>query len=93
MTIKCRTDVKAAFERGGVQAKAEPAAAPEVPERIRTHAPQPALRPGGSWKARADAHDRALREAQEAEKAKSRWAARMKATPQRKLSRTFGRSA
>lgn len=74
MTIKTEVDLKAAFEN---RERAH-AQAPEVPERIKNHAPAPVLRPGGSWKARADAVDQRVREAHDAEKAKNEWAARLR---------------
>lgn len=43
-----------------------------VPERIKSHAPEPTLRPGGSMTAAADKVDRKVREDQEAWKAKLR---------------------
>ena len=46
---------------------------PEVPERIRNDAPNPVLRPGGSWAAWADSVDQTVRERQDAAKAKSEW--------------------
>jgi hypothetical protein len=49
-----------------------------VPERIKADAPKQTLRPSGSWKARADAVDQRVREAQDAAKAKNEWAARIK---------------
>ena len=90
MTIK--TDVKLNDAFGGRTAQAEDKAA-DVPERIRRHAPVPALRPYGGWKARADEVDRRVREQQEAQKARNEWAARrQQAQPDRTLKTKFGRS-
>ena len=77
MAIDPKIDLKAAFE--GREVKAQPQVG-EVPERIRNHAPEPVLRPGGSWSRQADAVDQRVREAQDAAKAENEWAARIKAT-------------
>lgn len=90
MTIDTKTDLAAAF--AGREVKTEPEA-PDVPERIKQHAPQPALRPGGGWKARADAIDRRIRESGDAEKAKADWASRIKTTRKQGMGYAFRRSA
>tara|TARA_R110002124_G_scaffold183401_4_gene350833 strand:- start:57909 stop:58208 length:300 start_codon:yes stop_codon:yes gene_type:complete len=95
MTIDPKCDVKRAFE--GTD-KVETPAAPEVPERIKQDAPKPVLRPGGSWAARADAIDQAVREQQDAARAKNDegkngWAARIKRKSGRGLGMGFRRSA
>jgi hypothetical protein len=59
--------------------RTERAAPQGAAQAARTEAPQPALRPGGSWKARADHVDRRVHEQQEAAKARREWAARAKA--------------
>lgn len=90
MTIK--SDVKLDDAFSGKTAKAEDRAA-AVPERIRRHAPVPALRPDGGWKARANEVDRRVREQQEAQKARNEWAARrQQVQPDRTLKTKFGRS-
>lgn len=50
---------------------------PDVPERIRKHAPQPVLRPDGAWRAMADQVDQQVREALDAQKAKHEWDQRL----------------
>ena len=75
------------------QRRDPPPAQGEVPERIRTHAPEPELKPEGSWRARADAMDRAVRERQEAEKASNEWAARVKVRHRPGMRMAFTRSA
>lgn len=90
MTIK--SDVKLDDAFSGKTAKSEGKAA-AVPERIRRHAPVPALRPDGGWKARADEVDRRVREQQEAQKARNEWTARrQQVQPDRTLKTKFGRS-
>lgn len=84
-------DLKAAF-REGDRPKPE-AQTPKVPESIKRHAPAPSLRPDGSWRARADEVDRLVREQEEAQKAKSKWAARTEAQQAEKLGSKFRRSA
>jgi hypothetical protein len=91
MTIKTDVDLKAAFE--GRETKPAPEETGEVPESIRKHAPALALRPGGSWKARADAIDQRVREAQDAAKARSDWAARIKTRHRDSMRMSFKRSA
>ena len=73
------TDVKLkqVFKDPTPQAKAKDSDA-EVPERIQKHAPTPTLKPGGSWRARADQVDRQVREKQEVKKAKNGWDKRLK---------------
>lgn len=74
MSIETDVDLRAAFTSGPTSG---PEAAPEVPERIRTDAPRPVLRPGGSWAPLADAVDQNVREGQDAAKARqNEWAAR-----------------
>ncbi len=90
MTIDPKADVRAAFD--GKDRKAVPSP-PEVPERIRQDAPKPVLRPGGSWAARADAIDQAVRENQDAAKAKKEWTARIKRKSGRGMGRGFRHSA
>lgn len=77
MTIRTDVNLKAAFE--GREAKVEAAVRPEVPERIRQHAPAPVLRPKRSLAALADAVDRQVREAQDAQKARQEEQDRRKA--------------
>jgi hypothetical protein len=75
MTIKTDVELKRVFGRGE---PASPTSMPEVPERIRAHAPTPTLRPGGRWAPLADAVDREVREAQDAARARrNEWAARI----------------
>ena len=83
-------DLKAAF--AGRALTAEPQNG-EVPERIKKHAPKPVLRPGGSWKARADAVDQRVREAQDAAKARKEWAARIKTAHKQSMGMSFRRRA
>lgn len=90
MVIKTDIDPKAAFQRQGKQADTQ--ATGEVPERIKNHAPAPVLRPDGSWRARADAVDQRVREAQDAAKAKNEWAARIKTQHKQSLGMSFKRS-
>lgn len=92
MTIKTDIDLKAAFEGRETKAKEH---AGEVSERIRNDAPRPALKPSGSWKARADAVDQRVREEQDAAKAKNEWAARTRRTRRRGMGMgmAFRRSA
>jgi hypothetical protein len=90
MAIDPKIDLKAAFE--GREAKQQPETG-EVPERIRQHAPRPSLRPTGSWKARADAVDQRVREAQDAAKAKNEWANRNTVRHKPGLKMSFRRSA
>lgn len=89
MTITKDVSAKAAFQ--GQETKAQKCA-PEVPERIRTHAPEPALRPGNSWAARADEIDRRVRESREAARARTSWKERQKAQKQG-MRKSFGHSA
>jgi hypothetical protein len=81
-----RPDLKASFEGRETKAQAQTG---EVPERIRKDAPAPTLRPGGSWKARADAIDRNVREAQDAAQARKGWAARIKAERKQGMRMSF----
>lgn len=90
MTIKSDLDLEAAF--AGREQKAE-AQTVEVPERIKNHAPKPALRPSGSWAAGADAVDQRVREAQDAAKARNEWAARIRTGKRRGMGMAFRRSA
>ena len=85
-----RPDLRAAFE--GREVKAEPQTG-EVPEQIKKHAPKPVLRPGGSWRARADAVDQKVREAQDAAKARKEWAARIKTERKQSMGMSFKRRA
>jgi hypothetical protein len=85
-----RRDLKAAFD--GREIKGQPQTG-EVPERIKNHAPAPVLRPGGSWKARADAVDQKVREAQDAAKARKEWAARIKTERKQSMGMSFRRRA
>lgn len=89
MTVKKDLSAKAAFQ--GHETKAQKRA-PDVPERVRTHAPQPALRPGKSWAARADEIDRRVRESREAAKAKTIWKER-KSEQKQGTRKSFGHSA
>ncbi len=66
-------------------------AAEEVPEQIKNHAPKPVLKPGGSWRARADAVDQSVRERQDANAAKRKWAERINTGAKR--SKGFNRRA
>ncbi len=81
-------DLAGAF--AGREGKAQ---APDVPERIKAHAHAPELRPEGSWRARADAVDQAVREAQEAAKAKNDWAKRIKTERGLSMGMAFRRGA
>lgn len=90
MTIDTKTDLAAAFAGRETKTKTNQ---PDVPERIKQHAPEPALRPGGSWKARADAIDSRIRESAEAEKAKADWASRIKTRRKHGMGYAFRRSA
>jgi hypothetical protein len=90
MAIDPKIDLKAAFE--GREAKTQPETG-EVPERIKNHTPRPALRPTGSWKARADAVDQRVREAQDAAKARQEWASRVKVRHKESMNMSFRRSA
>ena len=65
-----------AAERAFSGTPATKESAPEVPERIRQHAPVPALKPGGGWSAQRDQVEQSAREQNEAQKAKAKWAAR-----------------
>ena len=65
----------------------------ELPGRIKKHASAPELRPGGSWKQRAQAVDQAVREKHEAQKAKQECAARIKAERKQGMGMSFRRSA
>lgn len=89
MAIESDVKVRAAFQ--GKEAKAQKEA-PHVPERIRRHAPEPILRPGDSWAARADEVDRRVREGREAAQAKESWKERRPAKRQG-IRSSFGRSA
>ena len=90
MSPKPRPGLKAAFE--GRENKGESQTG-EVPPRIKKHAPAPVLRPGGSWKARADAVDQKVREAQDAAKARKEWAARIKTVHKQSMGMSFRRRA
>ena len=90
MSREPRPDLKAAFE--GRESKGEPQTG-EVPPRIKKHAPAPVLRPGGSWKARADAVDQKVREAEDAAKARKEWAARIKTMRKQSMGMSFKRRA
>jgi hypothetical protein len=61
----------------GAEAGAPKPEQPEVPERIRKHAPQPVLRPDGAWTAMADEVDRQVREELDARKAENEWEQRL----------------
>jgi len=91
MTIDPKIDVKRAF--GGKEQKAATPVPPDVPERIKQDAPKPVLRPGGSWAARADAVDQAVREGQDADKARNEWRARIKVRRSRGMGMGFRRAA
>lgn len=64
-------------EFSAAQSDAQKPEAPEVPERIRKHAPQPVLRPDGAWRAMADQVDQQVREEMDAQKAKHEWEQRL----------------
>lgn len=83
-------DLGAAF--GGRESKAKPQTG-EVPEQIKKHAPEPVLRPGGCWKARADAVDQKVREAQDAAKARHEWRSRIKTERKESMGMSFKRRA
>jgi hypothetical protein len=90
VTIKTDIDLKAAFKGR----ETNPATgAGDIPERIKNHAPAPALRPGGGWKARADAIDRRVREGQDAAKARREWAGRIRARHKPGMRMSFTRSS
>lgn len=65
--------------------------APIVPEAIKKDKPAPALKPKGSWRARADDVDRRVKEKTEAEKAKNDWSKRLDKSL--RYGRGFNRSA
>lgn len=79
--------------RDGKAPEREPKQAPDVPTRIKKHAPAPVLRPGGSWRARADQIDRHVREQDEARRAETTWAQRTQARQGERLKTGFRRSA
>lgn len=89
MTIKTDVDLDAAFGGREIRKTQEGVT---VPERIRTDAPRPALRPGGDWATRAAAVDQAVREAQDAEKARNEWAQRQTVTHKPGMKLSFNRS-
>ena len=92
MGIDDKETLKQAFHDGKSAPKAGEAQVPEqVPDRIKQDAPTPVLKPRGSWRARADAVDRSVREEQEAAKAKNEWAKRLKANLKQNQGKGFKR--
>lgn len=89
MTINTDVDLGKAFAGH----KSAPEQVPTVPEAIKRHAPIPELRPGGSWRARADAVDRAVHEADEAAKARQSWADRASTGQKQGMGSAFRKNA
>lgn len=88
MSIRTSIDLAAAFE--GREVKPAPE---QVPERIRKDAPKPELKPGGGWAERAARVDQAVREAQDAQKAKNEWAQRINIRHRHGIRQSFRMSA
>lgn len=68
MAIDPKINAKHAFGLKGGEA---PPRAAESPARTKQDAPKPELRPGGSWRAQANAVDQAVRERSDAAKART----------------------
>ncbi len=58
---------------------------PEVPDKIKRHAPRPVLRPDGSLRRMADEVDRMVEERHDAAKARNEWAERLSSSRKRGL--------
>jgi hypothetical protein len=58
---------------------------PEVPDKIKRHAPRPVLRPDGSWRKMADQVDRMVEETHDADRARNAWSTRLDASRRRGL--------